>query len=85
MRTSKIQNGHQGAPKGPTGSGKGYTPGFLGAPVNFSKISFLIRAEKVVTENKWWKRIGKVVHYRRASPLPEWLPTGTATPRANIT
>ena len=27
MRTSKIQNGRQGAPKWPTGSGKGPTPG----------------------------------------------------------
>ena len=35
MRTSKIQNGRQGAPKWPTGSGKGSTPKFLGAPVNF--------------------------------------------------
>ena len=35
MRTSKIQNGHQGASKWPTGSGKWSTPRFLGAPVNF--------------------------------------------------
>ena len=35
MRTSKIQNGRQGAPKWPTGSGKGSNPRFLGAPVNF--------------------------------------------------
>ena len=44
MRISKIQNGHQGASKWPTGSGKWSTPNFLGAPVNFRKISFLIRA-----------------------------------------
>ena len=31
----KIQNGRQGAPKWPTGSGKWCTPRFLGAPVNF--------------------------------------------------
>ena len=31
----KIQNGRQGAPKWPTGSGKGSTPRFWGAPVNF--------------------------------------------------
>ena len=30
-----IQNGRQGAPKWPTGSGKGSNPRFLGAPVNF--------------------------------------------------
>ena len=36
MRTSKIQNGRQGAPKWPTGSGKGSTPRVWGAPVNFS-------------------------------------------------
>ena len=30
----KIQNGRQGAPKWPTGSGKGSNPKFLGAPVN---------------------------------------------------
>ena len=59
MRTSKIQNGPQGAPKKPTGSGKGYTPKFLGAPVNFCKISFLIRAillwENVAMKKKWRK------------------------------
>ena len=31
----KIQNGRQGAPKCPTGSGKVSTPRFLGVPVNF--------------------------------------------------
>ena len=35
MRTTKIQNGRQGAPKWPTGSGKRCTRRFLGAPVNF--------------------------------------------------
>ena len=35
MRSSKIQNGRQGAQKWPTGSGKVYTPWLLGAPVNF--------------------------------------------------
>ena len=35
MGTSKIHNGRQGAPKWPTGSGKGFTPRFLGAPTNF--------------------------------------------------
>merc|ERR1711953_1604053 len=44
MRTSKIQNGHQGASKWPTGSGKVSNPRLLGAPVNFCQISFLIRA-----------------------------------------
>merc|ERR1712105_485769 len=44
MRTSKIQNGHQGASKWPTGSGKGSNPRLLGVPVNFCEISFLIRA-----------------------------------------
>ena len=33
--TCKIQNGHQGAPKWPTGSGKLSTHRFLGAPINF--------------------------------------------------
>ena len=42
MKTSKIQNGHQGAPKWPTGSGKWFR--FLGAPIIFRYISFLIRA-----------------------------------------
>ena len=32
MRTSKIQNGYQQAPKWVTGSGKGSNPRFLGAP-----------------------------------------------------
>ena len=40
MRTSKIQNGRQGIPKWPTGSGKGSNPRLLGALINFSKISF---------------------------------------------
>ena len=31
----KIQSGHQGASKWPTGSGKVSTPRFWGAPVNF--------------------------------------------------
>ena len=31
----KIENGRQGAPKWPTGSGKVSTPRFLGASVNF--------------------------------------------------
>ena len=31
----KTQNGHQGAPKWPTGSEKGSNPRFLGAVVNF--------------------------------------------------
>ena len=35
MRTTKIQNGRQGAPKWPTGSGKECTPRIWGAPVNF--------------------------------------------------
>ena len=44
MRTSKIQNGRQGVPKWPTGSGKGSTPKLLGTPINFLYISFLIQA-----------------------------------------
>ena len=36
----KIQNGHQGPPKWPTGSGNVSIPRFLGAPVNFHKIFF---------------------------------------------
>ena len=35
MRTSKTQNGRQGALKWPTGSGKVSTPKFLGASINF--------------------------------------------------
>ena len=34
LTTCKIQNGRQGAPKWPTGSEKGSTPSFLGAPVS---------------------------------------------------
>ena len=34
----KIQNGHQGAPKWPTGSGKGCRPRLLGATNKFRKI-----------------------------------------------
>ena len=47
------------APKWPTGSGKGSNPRLLGAPVNFCKISFLIRAillwENVAMKKKWRK------------------------------
>ena len=35
MRTSKIENGCQGAPKWPLGSGKRHIPRFWGAPANF--------------------------------------------------
>ena len=35
IRGLKIQNGRQGAPKWPAGSGKGSNPRFSGAPVNF--------------------------------------------------
>ena len=59
MRTSKIQNGRQGAPKWPTGSGKGSNPRLLAISSHFRKISFLIRAlplwEKVATEKKMEK------------------------------
>ena len=59
----KIQNGRQGAPKWQRGSGKVSTPRFLGVPVNFCKISFLIRAlllwEKVATEKKTGEKNGK--------------------------
>ena len=54
MRTSKTQNGCQGAPKRPTGSGNMYILS------NFRKISFLIRAllllEKQTTEKNEKKR-----------------------------
>ena len=83
-----------GAPKWPTGSGKGCTPRFLGAPVNFRKISFLIRAlllwEKVVTEERKVekKRIVTIVkievHYCCASQPPERRLTGTATACAKM-
>ena len=33
--TCKIKNGHQGGPKWQRGSGKVFTPWFLGVPVNF--------------------------------------------------
>merc|ERR1712212_1110690 len=35
MRTSKIQNGHQGASKWPAGSCEWSTPRILGGPINF--------------------------------------------------
>ena len=63
MKTSKIQNGHQGASKWPMGSGKWFTLRFLGTPLNFCLISYLIRAlllwEKVATaaEEKKKKKI----------------------------
>ena len=40
----KIQNGRQGAPKWPTGSGKGSNSRLLAISSNFRLISFLIRA-----------------------------------------
>ena len=42
MSPSTIQYGLHKAPEWLTGSGKGCIPRFLGAPVNFCKISFLI-------------------------------------------
>ena len=38
----KIKNGRQGAPTWPMGVWKGLHLGFLGNPINFRKISFLI-------------------------------------------
>ena len=80
IRTSKIQNGHQGAPEWPTGSGKGCTPRFSGTPVNFCKVSFFdlstpsmrkgCTGEKKIKEKrgKRKKRIVKIAfHYRHAS------------------
>ena len=40
----KIQNGRLGAQKQPMESEKVFTPRFMGAPVNFWLVSFLIRA-----------------------------------------
>ena len=40
----KIQNGRQGAPKWPTGSGKGSNPRLLAISSHFRKIIFLIQA-----------------------------------------
>ena len=61
--TCKIQNGHQGVPKWPTGSGKVPTPRFLGVLSNFCWRSFLIRAlllwEKVATEEKTENKPGE--------------------------
>ena len=52
-----------GAPKWPTGSGKGSHPRLSGAPNNFRKIGFVIRAlllwKKFVTEKKKWKKVKK--------------------------
>ena len=44
LTACKIQNGRNGAPKWPMGSGKVPTSRFLGGPVKFCSISFLIRA-----------------------------------------
>ena len=75
MRTSKIQNGRQGAPKWPTGSGKGCIPRFLGAPVNFCYKGIFIWAlllwEKVVTE-----KIGKE---KNSGPLSSCKSTAWTT------
>ena len=50
--TCKIQNGCQGAPKWPTGSGKGSNPRILGAPINFRKIIFLIWARSFYEKHR---------------------------------
>ena len=42
--TCKIQNGQYGAPNGRQGLERCLPPRFLGAPVNFCQISFLIQA-----------------------------------------
>merc|ERR1712215_253428 len=69
----KTQNGHQGAPKWPTGSEKGSNPRLLGISSHFCKISFLIRALWISTNQrprnpkwppggpKWPKGLGKGV------------------------
>ena len=43
IRTSKIHNCRQGAPKWQMASGRGSTSWFLDAPINFRQIGFLIR------------------------------------------
>ena len=56
MRPSKIQNGRQGPQNGRRSLEWVFSPRVFGAPVNFCKMSFLIRAllllEKVVTEKR---------------------------------
>ena len=89
----KIQNGSQGAPKWQRGSEMVSTLRFLGVPVNFRKIGFLIRAlllwEKVTTEEKNRGGAGKkeenndVYTNIVASWLPEHQPTGKRTSCAN--
>ena len=71
MRTSKIKNGRQGAPKWPTGSGKGSSPRFLGATVNYCLISFGSDYSFYEKSRRWRKKrtlvcdtLTKIGHFR---------------------
>ena len=75
----KIPNDLQGAPKWPTGSGKGSIHWLLGAVNNFSSLSFVIWG--AVYDNKLWQRkwekrekrfVRIEVHYQIL-----WLPVET--------
>ena len=54
----KIQNGCQGAPKWPTGSGKGSNPRLLAALNNIPKIGFLIRGLLLAQLATWLRTHG---------------------------
>ena len=61
MRTSKIKNGRQGFPKWPTWSGKGSTPRFLGAPVNFQKKGFDLSTPSMRKGDDGGKKMGNKI------------------------
>ena len=91
MIKSNIKNYRQGAPNWPTGSGKGCTPRVWGAPVNFLKISFFIRAlllwENAAMEEMGWgknKTVLEVTNLVDSQPH-ECQPTGMPTAHAKTT
>ena len=61
----KIQNGHQGAPKWPMGSGKVSTPRFLGILSNFHKISYFDPSTSLLLGDHPPTESGKCVSPRR--------------------
>ena len=85
---SKFQNGNQGITKWMTGSGKVSISWLLGALVNFSKISFLIRAlllwEMSWQRKKQEKKKNITFLVAVASWQPKCWPTGTPTACSNF-
>ena len=86
MRTSKIQNDRQGAPKWPKGSEKGSISRFRGAQLSLNKFfdpsSFYEKSRRREKKNKKLMSFLVTTNVVASRP-PERRPTGTLHARAN--